>query len=302
MKTMIEIPTVNYHLWKACNMSCGFCFATFDDLEKDILPKGHLKREDSFSLVKSLASAGFEKINFAGGEPTLCRWLPDLIILAKELGLTTSIVTNGSRITREWMGSVNESLDWTAVSIDSINSRTLKGMGRITQSGPMSESDYLEVIDLLRQHDVRIKVNTVITRNNLNEDLTDFIAKAHPERWKLFQVLPVKGQNDVAIDSCVVSNDEFERYVEDSRRVEAYGIKVVPESNELMTGSYAMVDPAGRFFDNVSGTHTYSSPILEVGVDVAFREVSVDSQKFLARGGFYDWRPEEGKYAIESAV
>ena len=38
-----------------------------------------------------------------------------------------------------------------------------------------------------------------------------------------------------------------------SRRVEEYEIKVVPESNDLMTGSYVMVDPAGRFFDNTSG-------------------------------------------------
>ena len=41
----------------------------------------------------------------------------------------------------------------------------------------------------------------------------------------------------------------------------------MPESNELMRGSYVMVDPAGRFFDNVEGGHTYSRPILEVGVE-----------------------------------
>ena len=32
-----------------------------------------------------------------------------------------------------------------------------------------------------------------------------------------------------------------------------------------MTGSYVMVDPAGRFFDNTSGYHTYGRPILEGG-------------------------------------
>ena len=56
-----------------------------------------------------------------------------------------------------------------------------------------------------------------------------------------------------------------------------------------MTGSYVMVDPAGRFFDNASGAHTYSRPILEVGVEEAFRQVSVDSRRFLSRGGLYDW-------------
>ena len=289
MSILIDIPTVNYHLWKPCNMRCGFCFATFEDIAPHILPKGHLGRENCLSVVESLAKAGFQKINFAGGEPTLCPWLPDLIKLTRALGLTTSVVTNGSRITREWLGGVSGSLDWATLSIDSVDSATLLLMGRTSQSGPMSEGDYLRAIGLFRQHGVRMKVNTVVTRSNLKEDLTDFILKARPERWKLLQVLPVKGQNDIVVDPYIVSPDEFEGYVEVSRRVEAYGIKVVPESNDLMTGSYVMVDPAGRFFDNASGAHTYSRPIVEVGVEEAYRDVSVDSRKFISRDGLYDW-------------
>ena len=293
MSILIDIPTVNYHLWKPCNMRCGFCFATFEDIAPHILTggtaKGHLGRENCLSVVESLAKAGFQKINFAGGEPTLCPWLPDLIRLTRALGLTTSVVTNGSRITREWLGGVSGSLDWATLSIDSVDSATLLLMGRTSQSGPMSEGDYLRAIGLFRQHGVRMKVNTVVTRSNLKEDLTNFILKARPERWKLLQVLPVKSQNDIVVDPYIVSPDEFEGYVEVSRRVEAYGIKVVPESNDLMTGSYVMVDPAGRFFDNASGAHTYSRPIVEVGVEEAYRDVSVDSRKFISRDGLYDW-------------
>ena len=61
-----EVPSVNYHLWKPCNMKCDFCFATFSDIQVDFLPKGHLGREDSMSVVDALAGAGFLKINFAG--------------------------------------------------------------------------------------------------------------------------------------------------------------------------------------------------------------------------------------------
>ena len=50
-------------------MRCSFCFATFTDIGNDILPKGHLNREDCLSVVETLAAAGFDKINFAGGEP-----------------------------------------------------------------------------------------------------------------------------------------------------------------------------------------------------------------------------------------
>ena len=289
MNMVARIPSVNYHLWKPCNMACKFCFATFQDIGPSILPKGHLGRDDSLSVVESLAGAGFRKINFAGGEPTLCPWLPDLIKRAKELNFTTSMVTNGSRISAEWLNDVAESLDWTALSIDSVSQDTLSRIGRATRSGPMSAYDYLHIIDILRQHRIRVKINTVISRDNLHESLADFIIQARPERWKLLQVLPIQGQNDAEVDQCLITAAEFDRFVKANRRVEDYGISVVPESNDMMTGSYVMVDPAGRFFDNVAGVHTYSRPMLEAGVEEALREVSVDARKFLSRSGMYDW-------------
>lgn len=270
-------------------MRCGFCFATFQDIAPDVLPRGHLGREDSIAVVEALAGAGFRKINFAGGEPTLCPWLPDLIRRASELGLTTSIVTNGSRMTEGWLESVHGYLDWVAVSIDSVHPATLLRTGRATRNGPISERDYLRVVDRFKRHDVRVEINTVVTRFNLDEDLTEFIENARPERWKILQVLPVGGQNDFAVDEYVVSAEEFERYVVTGRKVEKHGIVVVPENNDLMTGSYVMVDPAGRFFDNVTGAHTYGRSIVDVGVEAALKDVSVDHEKFNARGGVYGW-------------
>ena len=71
--------------------------------------------------------------------------------------------------------------------------------------------------------------------------------------------------------------------------MESEGGIVVAESNGMMTGSYVMVDPAGSFFDNVSGGHAYSRPISHVGVDAALNEVSIDAERFRLRSGLYDW-------------
>ena len=191
-----QIPSVNYHLWKPCNMRCEFCFANFKDIDPEVLPKGHLGCDDSLAIVQSLALAGFEKINFAGGEPTLCPWLPDLIARSKDLRMTTSVVTNGSLICGEWLDRINGSLDWAALSIDSVNPDTLRRAGRTTSLGPMSAQDYLRVVGILKENLVRIKVNTVVSRSNLHQDLSEFMIDMRPERWKLLQVMPVGGQND----------------------------------------------------------------------------------------------------------
>ena len=128
-----------------------------------------------------------------------------------------------------------------------------------------------------------------MSRSNLNEDLSEFIIDARPERWKLLQVLPVEGQNDSSANGQLISGEEFQAYVEKNLGVEKHGITVVPETNDLMPGSYVMVDPSGRFFDNVAGSHTYSRPILDVGVEQALRDVTVDAEKFLSGSGLYAW-------------
>ena len=130
-RSSLEIPSVNYHLWEPCNMRCGFCFATFQDTKREMnLPKGHLPKEACISVVDQLAEFGFEKINFAGGEPTLCPWLPALITRAKGYGMVTSIVTNGSRLTEAWLDALKGSLDWVGLSIDTVDPEKLRHLGR----------------------------------------------------------------------------------------------------------------------------------------------------------------------------
>ena len=287
----LKVLSVNFHLWEPCNMQCGFCFATFQDVKQEMnLPKGHLPKEDCLLLVDRIAEFGFEKINFAGGEPTLCPWLPILIARAKEHGLVTSIVTNGSRINEQWLDDLNGNLDWIGLSIDTVDSEKLIRLGRASGGKiPITEKRYLSIIRAIKQRDIRLKINTVVTSVTWQENFTAFIRLAKPERWKLLQTLSVKGQNDAHIADFVITTEQFEAYVQRNRIVEDYGISVVPESNQAMTESYVMIDPAGRFFDNAQGFYKYSAPILEVSMEKALEQISIDSERFRQRGGEYDW-------------
>lgn len=271
-------------------MRCGFCFATFQDIRPEHLPTGHLPEEDAKLLVCNLAEAGFDKINFAGGEPTLCPWLPDLIEMAKGYGMTTSIVTNGSMITETYLDKMDRNLDWVGLSIDTLDEDTQKRMGRaVPGTSLMTEGKYLQCVNAIKRRGIRLKINTVVTSMNWGEDLTRFIRLAKPERWKVFQVLPVIGQNDDRIGEFEISRPQFELYVQRCRIVEGADVHVVPESNELMTGSYVMISPDGRFYDNTNGKHTYSAPILKVGVAKSLKEVRIEFERFRLRGGQYAW-------------
>lgn len=38
-------------------------------------------------------------------------------------------------------------------------------------------------------------MNTVVTSANKSEDMTDFVRRLRPKRWKVFQMLPLEGEN-----------------------------------------------------------------------------------------------------------
>jgi MoaA/NifB/PqqE/SkfB family radical SAM enzyme len=60
-----------------------------------------------------------EKMNFVGGEPTLHPDIDQLVLAAKEMGFTTSIVSNGARLARLLASPAGAVLDWVGLSIDS---------------------------------------------------------------------------------------------------------------------------------------------------------------------------------------
>jgi radical S-adenosyl methionine domain-containing protein 2 len=283
------VEAVNFHLWQPCNMHCGFCFASFKDVRRDVLPDGHLSEEDATEVVRMLAKAGFGKITFAGGEPLLCPWLPVLIREAKYGGMATNVVTNGALLDEKFLGSASKCLDWVTLSVDSVSRSRLIDIGRSVAGTPMDERRYRSLALLVKAQGIQLKINTVVNRANRDDDLSSFILDVRPRRWKILQALPVRGQNDRLIDVLAVTKDEFLSYVRRHRHVADADLVVVPEDNEAMTGTYAMLDPAGRFIDNVDGTYRYSDPILSHGPSAALNQVRISRQGFLKRGGKYIW-------------
>lgn len=278
------IPAINYHLWDKCNMNCKFCFGQFKNCSKNVLDK-----DQSIKLIKMFIEFGFKKITFSGGEPTLCPWLTDLIQLTKSADLVTCIVTNGSKIDPKWLEKNYNYLDWIALSIDSINPTSNIESGRCLQKETIQdEKYYLKKIELIKQYNIKIKINTVVSKYNLNEDLSSFIKKANPSRWKLFQALPIEGENSSSKENFIISNDEFDLFKAKHSKVLDDEI-FVPESNEEMTSSYLMVDPNGCFFDNTSGYLNHSDPITEKGITCTMKQCHYDIKKFIARKGIYKW-------------
>jgi radical S-adenosyl methionine domain-containing protein 2 len=269
-------------------MRCGFCFATFEDTRSQ-LPKGHLPEPEALAVIDAIAAAGgVEKLTFVGGEPTLCAWLPNLIARAKSHGLITMVVTNGWRLRQD--PTLIEGCEWLALSVDSLDSSVNLRSGRaLPNHAPLQADELLAIVEQARERGIRIKLNTVVHALNHHEDMTEFVVAMRPERWKLFQVLPIHGQNDARFGEFAVAEADFLAFVARHTAVAERGIAVVPENNHAMQGTYGMIDPRGCFIDNADGVLRYSPRILDVGVEAAWQQIRFDTERFVARGGHYDY-------------
>jgi radical S-adenosyl methionine domain-containing protein 2 len=297
---MKQIPlAVNWHFWPWCNYGCKFCFARFEDIPRaDRLPK-----EIAITVPEMLAAAGADKITFVGGEPTLCPYLGDLLAASKDVGLTTCIVSNATGLTEEFLDGWGHLIDWVGLSIDASNDEIHAEIGRGMRGDlARQRSHHLELAKQVwascTQRGIRMKLNTVVCKANLEDDMSALVMELKPERWKIFEVLPVEGQNDVDVDDMLLEEDEFNSWVERHKWVADEGIQFVPESNELMRGSYAMLDALGRFYSNTEGGHTYGPSILDVGVMRAWEENCFLEDRFHDRGGIYEWNSDIRKLPV----
>jgi radical S-adenosyl methionine domain-containing protein 2 len=269
--------TVSFHIVKPCNMKCKFCYATFEDMHVG----AQMSLEHACTVITKLYLSGVQKITFAGGEPLLYKHIDDCISFSKGLGMTTSIITNGSLITHQWLVKMQGKLDWIGISVDSLDPRTNDLIGRRTKM----KIDYHALVNNINFYGFKLKINTVVNSFNKDEEMNEFLNIANPSRWKVFQALRVEGQNDSQFDEVKVSDDEFEAFLERH----SSQVSLVPESNESMTASYLLIDPLGRLFENSLGSHTYSDSLINNNIEHCLSQISLDRDMFLKRGGVYEW-------------
>ncbi|KAH0621994.1 hypothetical protein JD844_023850 [Phrynosoma platyrhinos] len=244
-----------------------------------------------------------EKINFSGGEPFLHEkgeFVGKLVQFCKqELKLpSVSIVSNGSMIKERWFKHYGEYLDILAVSCDSFCEEVNVLIGR-GQRGKNHVENLHKLKEWCHRYGVAFKINSVINRFNVEEDMNEQIKALNPVRWKnmeisgflkVFQCLLIEGENtgEDALreaERFVISEEDFERFLQRHKDVSC----LVPESNQKMRDSYLILDEYMRFLNCSNGLKEPSRSILDVGVQDAIRFSGFDEKMFLKRGGKYIW-------------
>ena len=296
------LKSINYFFLRTCNYRCGFCFHTASS--KQMLPL-----DTACAMMKALREAGACKINFAGGEPFLqAEHLGAMVRYCKETLAfpSVSIISNGVYVSADWMERYGAYLDMLGVSCDASDGAINRAIGRSSPGSGEHVTHVRRSAALCHRHGVLFKMNTVVNAFNHAHDMSALVNEVRPSRWKVFQVLPLEGENvgDGAIRQVgpfLITPPQFDAFVaRHSARIHDPSI-LIREDNAVMRDSYILIDEEGRFLDSSLGKKTPTQSILDVGVDAALHQLlssaggGFDADSFEARDGVFQWTKPPAK-------
>ena len=275
---MKNFHVVNYHITNRCNYHCTYCFGKFNG-QKDPTLDDAKKIVDNIALYFAQNNIADGRINFAGGEPTLYEHLDELIDYTSSLGIRVSIVTNGSLLTPERIRSWQGKVSCIGISIDSIDRETNLTIGRCYRNNVVSLSRWGELTKAIHDCGIDLKINTVVSRHNLDEDLSELYRVLSPKKIKLFQMHLIDGINDQSKPHEITEN-EFVYFCERHKTFESV---LVAEPCGSMENSYLMVNPEGEFQLNNNGIYQTFGNLKAISLSEILKTVPLDSEKFGSR-------------------
>ena len=275
---MNAYSVVNYHITNHCNYRCTYCFGKFDGQKDPSLDKAKIII-DNVAYYFKVNRIPHGRINFAGGEPMLYPHLDDLINYARLLGISVSIVTNGSLLTPERIRSWKGLVSCIGISIDSHCEDINKQIGRCCQGSMQTIDDWIALATAIHECGIALKINTVVSKLNMKENLLPFYDAITPQKIKLLQMHLISGINDRA-KSYEITKQEFDDFC---RRHNSAPSIIVAEPCGSMVNSYLMINPDGNVQLNNNGIYECYGNCCDTPLYEILKSVPIDADKFNSR-------------------
>lgn len=193
---------------RKCNLRCKHCLNNSGENIPNELSDSELK-----TLIQDLADSGVQDIRFTGGEPLLNKNIYDYIKLASKNGIYTSIGTNATLITKEIAKKLKESgLNKAVVSIDGTEEthNFIRGKGNYSKA--------MIGLENLREQGIRVRVNSVIMKSNIEEVIT--LAKdLHKKKIHIFLRRFIEAGRGKNLESNMLSKKDYQ-YVKEQLKEE----------------------------------------------------------------------------------
>lgn len=172
--------SVKIELTANCNYKCGFCIKS---LRAD---NGEMQRSLYTRVIKELRNAGVEELGvFFIGESFTCRWLPDAIKEAKDIGFPyVFLTTNGSAATPERIKDVFDAgLDSLKFSMNYADEAQFKSIANVSSKFFRKAIDNLKKARAIRDagdYQCKIYASSIAFDGKQGEMMQDVINEITP--------------------------------------------------------------------------------------------------------------------------
>jgi cyclic pyranopterin phosphate synthase len=165
--------TVNYvriSVTDRCDFRCVYCMSE----QMEFVPRARLLTlEELTQIAQAFTELGVEKIRITGGEPLIRR---NIIKLFRDIGRLTGLqelvtTTNGSQLTKMAADLREAGVKRINISLDSLDAEKFR---RITRVGEL-DTVLAGLNAALAAGFEKIKINSVILKNQNHEEVTDLV-------------------------------------------------------------------------------------------------------------------------------
>ncbi|MDJ0667670.1 MAG: mycofactocin radical SAM maturase [Desulfobacterales bacterium] len=150
---------VTWEVTYACNLSCIHCLSDSGNRRA-----AELSTDDCRRVIDQLSAMKVFQFNIGGGEPFMRPDFLDLMDYAHEKGMVTCISTNGTLIDRDVARRLDHPLVYIQVSLDGATPASndpIRGRG--------SFQKVQQALEYLRERDIEVSINTVLTQLSFPE-------------------------------------------------------------------------------------------------------------------------------------
>ncbi len=183
-----------------CNENCKYCYRFLDIQE--------VEYEKNEQILRKLIADGVREITWTGGEALLYNGFTNLLKIAKENGVKSKLITNGTIVANNNdIREICNYLDSITLSIDSINDDINVKLGR----GKQHYSNIKTVLEYLKNKELKVTINTVVSKVNIEhlEELGKFISKYNINAWRIFKFTPLRETAKVNKELFEITTEEF---------------------------------------------------------------------------------------------
>ena len=172
------------------------------------------------------------------------------VICTNNLNIKNNIITNGKLLNPNIIDEIEEYTDHITLSLDSLDDNVNDCLGR----GIEHSKHILELMEYLKNKDIILKLNSVVTKQNVNNinEIAQVVSIYKIQRWKLFKFISLRGKSVKNKNEFDVENAEFENLINEIKK-QRLNCQVIECKEKEIEENYLLINPIGDFIVTING-------------------------------------------------